>query len=120
MREVMTGKGKAYSEVAREIEASFHNWLLASGINESDFISAVDGDDLYLTFWADNEVAITVLHKIDGEIAMPLIWQKGNGIRFESYKVDTALLLLYVAAKCGNIKSKEKIRDFAKEHLRVR
>lgn len=114
---ILMGKGKEYSAATKEVEADFNAWLQASGINVTDFIRAVDGEDFYLTYLADQDAAIIVLHKADGEIAMPLIWQKESGIALESFKLDAALLLLLVREKCSNHRSKVKITTFVKENL---
>lgn len=114
---VMEGMGREYSAVALEIEQTFHKWINASDVSELDFFKLIDREDICLTFQANDEMALAALLNSKGEIAMPLIWQEGNGISFKSYKTDTALLLLFVAGKCNNPKSQKKIELFVKEKI---
>ena len=117
---ILSGKGDSYSEVAKETEQNCAYWLIASGITEQQLIEKVDGNDFHLTFWADANEAIAVLHHSTGEIARPLLWRKESGIDFNGYKVDLALLLLYISGKCTNAESKQKIRTFLKEDLKMK
>lgn len=117
---VLSGKGNSYSEVARETEQNFSSWLVASGITEKQLMERVESNDFRLTFWADANEAIAILHHATGEIAMPLLWRKESGIDFAGYKTDLTLLLLYISEKCANAESKKKIRDFLKEELMMK
>lgn len=114
---VWTGQGKEFSKVSRETETYFRNWLQVSGITENEVISAIDREDFDITFRTDKEMALTVLHTANGEIGMPFIWQKESGIKFESYKLDAALLLLFIAEKNISLKSKVKIKSFVRRNL---
>lgn len=116
-KNVLTGAGKEYSKVSKEVENNFRNWLFASNISEQDFMALVDRKDFHLTFWTDGDVALTVFHRHDGEIAVPLIWQKESGGDLEVYKTDAALLLMLVESKCSNEESKKKIKEFIRGNL---
>ena len=116
-KKVLMGKGKEYSEVSKEVETNFSNWLAASNISEQELLSLIDRNDFHLTFWSDENAAITVLHKHDGEVGMPLIWQKDSGIDYESYRTDVGLLLMLIESKCKNESSKQKIKKFVRDDL---
>lgn len=114
---ILADSGIEWSDVAREIEALYNNWLGASDLEEFEFISSVCADDMYLTYFEDARMALTIFHHSCGEIGMPLVWQVESGILLDSYKTDTALLLLYIAGKCNSKLVAEKIEHFVKTEL---
>lgn len=109
---ILADKGNEWSDIAREFEEIFYNWLDASELEEEDFVSAICKDDMYLTYFEDERMALTIFHHSCGEIGMPLVWQIENGIPLEAYKTDTALLLLFIAGKCQKKEVENKIRAF--------
>lgn len=116
-RNILAGKGQEWSAVAAEFDGIFYHWLVASQLSEKDFLCAIERDEMYLTFFADDKMALTIFHHKYGEIGMPLVWQWESGISFESYMTDTALLLLYIAGKCQRQETKDKIERFVKTEL---
>lgn len=114
---ILADKGSEWSDIAREFEEIFYNWLDASELNEEDFVSAICKDDMYLTYFEDEKMALTIFHHSCGEIGIPLVWQIENGIPLEAYKTDTALLLLFIAGKCKAQETKDRIEGFVKKEL---
>lgn len=116
---ILADNGNEWSDVAREIESIYFNWLDASELDENEFISSICEEDMYLTYFEDERMALTIFHHSCGEIGMPMVWQVENEIPLDSYKTDTALLLLYIAGKCNNKLVTDKIESFVKTELLV-
>lgn len=116
-RNILAGRGQEWSAVATEFDGIYYHWLVASEMSEKDFLSMIDRDEMYLTFFKDDEMALTIFHHQYGEIGIPLVWQWESGISFESYQTDTALLLLYIAGKEVRQETKDKIERFVKTEL---
>ena len=117
-KKILVNEGKEYSEISREVEANYSAWLCASEISEADFLERINSSDMYLTYFADKNMALTIFHHATGEIAMPLTWQSQSNIALEEYKTDAALLLMRVASKCSNKESEKKIKEFIRKELR--
>lgn len=116
-KNVLIGQGKEWSEVASEFDGIYYSWLVASQLSEKNFLEAIERDEMYLTFFADDKMALTIFHHTHGEIGMPFVWQWESGIAFESYQTDTALLLFYIAGKCNRQETRDKIENFVKTEL---
>lgn len=117
-RNILAGKGQEWSKVAKEFDGIFQSWLLASELTENQFLSEVQKEEMYLTFFKDEDMALTIFHTEHREIGMPFVWQNGMGIAFESYKIETALLLFYIVGKCERQETKDKIEQFIRKELR--
>lgn len=116
---VFSGNGKAYSAVSREMEGTFARWLEASGVAETALMEALNGGEFELRkeLDADGNISIS-LYKGEESIVLPLVWFREGDVSWQSFRVDSALLLLLVASKCGNRESKKKIEHFIKTALR--
>ena len=116
-KNIIFGKGKAYSEISREVETNYKSWLAASNLYEDEFLERVNRNDLFPSFYMNSEEAILALHNFEGEIGHPLIWRKGNEVHLKDYIMDAALLMTYVVNRCENTRAKQKLTDFIKEEL---
>lgn len=119
-KKITTAHSSEYGKIVNETKNYYTNWLCASGISEEDFLKLVDCEDFSLSFASDAASAAITLFNPAGEIAVPLVWQKENGISFKSYKMDASLLLMLVSSKCSNKESQEKIKDFVRDNLHVK
>lgn len=117
MKALLQSKGRKYSKVANEIEQNYKNWLDASLRSETYFLNHCNSNKFELLFSFDGSSASISLEDGDWEFVMPLIWEKKSGIDFENFKTDAALLLMYVANKCSNKDSVQKIESFVKSYL---
>ena len=90
-KNILAGQGKEWSDIASEFDGIYYSWLVASELSEEVFLELIERDEMYLTFFADDKMALTIFHHAHGEIGMPFVWQWENGINFESYQTDTAL-----------------------------
>ena len=119
-KKIVTAHSSEYGKIVNETKSYYTNWLCASGISEEVFLTLVDREDFSLNFSSDATSAMITLFIPAGEIAMPLVWQKENGISFKSYKTDASLLLMMVSSKCSNKESQDKIKDFVRDNLHVK
>lgn len=118
MGTILEGRGKEYSEVAREMEQTLARWLRASNISERELLDRIDGDFFDLSFFRDLNSAQIALVDDEGAIGMSFLWWKGHGVDYKNYKTNAALLLFVLASKCRNPVSKKKIEYFIKSQLR--
>ena len=115
---ILIGAGKAYSKIANETEEIFNQWMIAIGTTREDFIEILKDDDVELSITNfDNEVQVAFC--IDDEIiGIPLIWKKEGAISYEDFKIDTALLFLFIASLSRSETLKRKIHQFLKTDLK--
>lgn len=114
---LLFGKGKQYSNVAKESEHNFRKWLLRSQLTEQRFFEEVEKEDTYLSIHSNMEEATISVCNDAGIIGLPFVWEKDSGIDYNSFLVDTALLLCFIAGLTKNKKNEKKITDFVKEKI---
>lgn len=89
---LLFGKGKQYSNVAKESEHNFRKWLLCSQLTEQGFFEEVAKEDTYFAIHSNTEEATISVCNDAGIIGLPFVWEKDSGIDYNSFLVDTALL----------------------------
>ena len=116
----LMGKGKEFSEVARESESQLQSWLGDSNVTEQEFLEVLNTGVFQLTLNKEKNKATIYIHTGANLIAQPLVWLKENGILYSQFKVDAGILLMLVSSKCSNKQAKEKIKKFVRDNLRVK
>ncbi len=114
---LLFGKGKHYSNVAKESEHNFRKWLLCSQLTEQSFFEEVAKEDTYFAIHSNTEEATISVCNDTGIIGLPFVWEKDSGIDYNSFLVDTALLFCFIAGRAEDKKIEKKITDFVKEKI---
>ena len=114
---LLFGKGKQYSNVAKEREHNFRKWLLCSQLTEQSFFEEVAKEDTYFAIHSNTEEATISVCNDAGIIGLPFVWEKDSGIDYNSFLVDTALLFCFIAGRAEDKKIEKKITDFVKEKI---
>lgn len=114
---LLFGKGKRYSNVAKESEHNFRKWLLCSQLTEQRFFEEVAKEDTYFAIHSNTEEATISVCNDAGIIGLPFVWEKDSGIDYNSFLVDTALLFCFIAGLTKDKKIEKKITDFVKEKI---
>lgn len=114
---LLFGKGKQYSNVAKESEYNFRKWLLCSQLTEQSFFEEVAKEDTYFAIHSNTEEATISVCNDTGIVGLPFVWEKDSGIDYNSFLVDTALLFCCIAGRAEDKKIEKKITDFVKEKI---
>ena len=115
---LLFGTGEAYSRVAKEVEKNFRYWMIAANIEREKFLKEIQSEDMEIVFSETEEVVQVAFSSCHRTIGIPLVWEKDGDIDFESFKMDTALLLLFIAASSESSVVEDKVRCFIKNHLK--
>lgn len=115
---LLFGTGEAYSRVANEVEMNFCQWMFVADMEREKFLEAIQADDMKIVFSETEEGVQIAFSVCSGTIGIPLIWEKDGEVDFETFKMDTALLFLFIAASSGSSLVEDKIRCFIKKHLK--
>lgn len=115
--EIISGKGKEWSEVAREIEALFAQWLDFSGLSELEFAARLASRPIRIeervTYYdGSREVAISAGFR---PIGAPLVWDAKGTVSLEDFHCETILLLFCMAGRCGDKSFEAEVRRYAAE-----
>lgn len=77
---LLFGKGKQYSNVAKESEHNFRKWLLCSQLTEQSFFEEVAKEDTYFAIHSNTEEATISVCNDTGIVGLPFVWEKDSGI----------------------------------------
>lgn len=116
-KKIIQGTGSEYSSISNEVEMIFKSWLEASGLTKEECFAIIDGEDFYPYYEQDENNEYISLNNDDGEIGAPFIWKSDYGIKRRDYKIDAAMVLVYIASNCENPATKQKLKEFVKEEL---
>mgnify|MGYP000848152659 CR=1 FL=1 len=110
---VMQGKGKEYSDISREIEQTFFQWLQWAGVSEQDFYKALINEPYVIaeSTMENGDVSVTI-HAGFLSVGAPLIWEKLGGTDIDDFHANVLLLLSYVASHCENKKFGKEVSAF--------
>lgn len=114
---LLFGKGKQYSNVAKESEHNFRKWLLCSQLTEQSFFEKVAKEDTYFAIHSNTEEATISVCNDMGIVGLPFVWEKDSGIDYNSFLIDTALLFCFIAGRTEDKQIEKKITDFVKEKI---
>lgn len=114
---LLFGKGKQYSNVAKESEHNFRKWLLCSQLTEQSFFEKVAKEDTYFAIHSNTEEATISVCNDTGIVGLPFVWEKDSGIDYNSFLIDTALLFCFIAGRTEDKQIEKKITDFVKEKI---
>ena len=114
--QVMTGKGKEYSEVGVQTEVLLSQWLAASNMTEDELIYRLEGDTFNIgVFFEGESMNIIMFDEESGNIGVPIVLNNAELESSTESRMDAALLLLHISQKTTNAKVENKIREFAKK-----
>ncbi|BAL01886.1 hypothetical protein OBV_p-00310 (plasmid) [Oscillibacter valericigenes Sjm18-20] len=110
---VMQGKGREYSDVSKEIEKIFFQWLQWAGVSPLDFYTSLKKEPYNIAEQTlDNGDVSVVINAGFLPAGAPLIWEKNGCVGIDDFHANVLLLLLYIAAHCENRAFKKEVSRF--------
>lgn len=115
---VLEGKGMQYSEVAEEVERTYAKWLSSAGWDEEQLLESIDQPLFDLNYeQKEREISVTLENR-NGVICTPICWNEDESILTPGeFKVDCALLLIYIAHKKIQTSRTKQIESFVRVYL---
>lgn len=111
---VFKAKGKEFSKVSVEVMGLFDGWLKASELCEEEFFEAIKRSD-FLIHYSENPAGVSAFFTVAGApYGVPFICNKDTDVA--RFKVDLALILMYVGSECKEENILTKIVEFIKVH----
>ena len=113
-RKILSGKGKEYSEVSKETEAIFHNWLNFSGVQENEFDDYMKAKPHKVQECINEDGNIEIgIFAGEQQILSPLLFQVRSGGSLDDFIVNALLLFSYIAARYTDKSFDEAVKKFA-------
>jgi len=111
---ISADKGKEYSDISRELEATYYNWLAYSGLTEERLKDKLNYSPIQIEertgeVWA-KEICIYSGFALIGE---PLAWDKNSGCPLDEFRVNALLLLALISSKTGNDAFSKEVKRFS-------
>ena len=112
---ILKGKGNDFSDVAKEMEEVFTNWISYSGLTEAEFDAALAvGKSHVIKEHSDSQGNKLVSIVVDGkEIGQPFLWVCDGNVALDDFYVNTILLLLVVASRYVDKSFERAVTKFA-------
>ena len=115
---ILKDKGSEYSEVAREVECTYGQWLTAGQWQEAALLAGINCDSFQLSYEQNPQEIKVALKNDEGILCVPLFWERDLSALSEAeFKLECALLLLHIAAKEIARDKNEKIKNFIRKFL---
>ena len=115
-KKVISNTGREWSSVSIETERDFDLWLIQSGIEREEILERTEKDDFKIKYLYEKDEIRVYLEDDSGTIGLPFVWEHDE-VPLTHFKMDAAIMLLYISSLCGNSKSKKKIQYFIKNIL---
>lgn len=115
---IIHGKGKEWSEVARETEGVFYQWLGFSGMSEGVFLGRISQKPYRIeeTKFDNGDRSITVYAGFR-PVGEPLLWEAAGAVSLEDFHCNAILMLFFMAGKCPNKDLEREVDRFGKTLL---
>ena len=115
---ILKDNGSEFSEVANEVERTYLAWLSAAQWQEEALLSEINSDSFELQYDQTSRSIEVTLQNDNGVICTPLCWvNRVSSLSKHEFKLDCALVLLYIAAKEIAPASVQKIKGFIRSFL---
>lgn len=114
MKKIIYGQGKEYSEVSREVESTFQNWLAASKIDEVEFDTRMKLTPHRIDECINSE-GLTEINIYAGnqKVIIPLLHQGDASGSIEDFIINALFLLSYIASRYSDKDFEKAVIKFA-------
>lgn len=112
---IISGHGKEWSEIARETEGVFRQWLEFSGLTETDFAIQISRKPYRVEerTYENGDRAISVCAGFRS-VGEPLLWQAAGTVSLEDFHCNAILLLFLMTGRCANKEFEAEVERFGK------
>lgn len=113
---ILGGKGAEYSEVSRELEQTFCDWIQFANVEECEFAQRIKNEPHHIekNINAAGEIEINI--SAGGEsVIVPLVYVPSEADSYGRFIVNALLLLQYIASRYENKSFKKAADEFTRK-----